>query len=33
MVDALEELRIVHPLGLYAGVECLTFIQRGTLDV
>ena len=29
MVECLSQLCIVHPHGLFAGAECLTFINKG----
>ena len=29
MVECLSQLCIVHPNGLFAGAECLTFINKG----
>ena len=31
MVESLSQLCIVHPHGLFAGAECLTFINKGFL--
>ena len=29
MVEYLSQLCVVHPHGLFAGAECLTFINKG----
>ena len=31
ITESLSELCIVHPHGLFAGNECLTYINRGTI--